>query len=83
MSLYHVYVQYGTHWNVIVDDLLLEMEDKGRLQEVDLSSSYEAAMEALSSLISRQKRGTEPKKAGKFGLMFKYLQVMIAQTCIN
>nr|CAD1828358.1 unnamed protein product [Ananas comosus var. bracteatus] len=51
------------------------MEDKGRLQEVDLSSSYEAAMEALSSLISRQKRGTEPKKAGKFGLMFKYLQV--------
>lgn len=62
---------------------LLEMEDKGRLQEVDLSSSYKAAMEALSSLISRQKRGTEPKKAGKLGLMFKYLQVMIAQTCIN
>ncbi|OVA11683.1 Folylpolyglutamate synthetase [Macleaya cordata] len=35
--------------------------------ELALSSSYESAMEALSSLITRQKRGDKPSIGGKFG----------------
>ncbi|KAH7677160.1 Tetrahydrofolate synthase protein [Dioscorea alata] len=39
-------------------------------------SSYEGAMEALSSLITVRKRGDGSKRAEKFDLMFKYLKVL-------
>ncbi|KAI6696393.1 hypothetical protein NL676_016512 [Syzygium grande] len=44
-----------------------ELAFKGNCQDLPLSSSYEAAMEALSSLITRQKRGDRTPVAGKFG----------------
>ena len=47
----------------------------GHSQELALSSSYETAMEALSSLISRRKRGDGSKRGDKFDMMFRYLKV--------
>lgn len=45
-------------------------------QDLALSSSYEAAMEALSSLITQPKRGDGSKRNYRFDLMFRYLQVL-------
>lgn len=39
---------------------------KDYLEDLPLSSSYEAAMEALSSLITRQKRGEKSSIGGKY-----------------
>ncbi|XP_039171087.1 folylpolyglutamate synthase isoform X2 [Eucalyptus grandis] len=50
-----------------------------RNQDLPLSSSYEAAMEALSSLITRQKRGDRTPVGGKFGKlerMSMYLRIL-------
>ncbi|KAM7530032.1 hypothetical protein LguiB_033442 [Lonicera macranthoides] len=49
----------------------MEQEDSNliieeNLQELSLSSSYETAMEALSSLITRQKRGEKSNIGGKY-----------------
>ncbi|XP_058081184.1 folylpolyglutamate synthase-like isoform X2 [Magnolia sinica] len=52
------------------------MASKGRSQETCLSDSYEAAMEALSSLITRRKRGDGSNRVEKFSLMFKYMKVL-------
>ncbi|XVF56229.1 hypothetical protein PTKIN_Ptkin06aG0102000 [Pterospermum kingtungense] len=49
------------------------------LQDVPLSSSYETAMDALSSLITRQKRGEQSNVAGKYGKlerMLMYLKIL-------
>ncbi|XWS43094.1 hypothetical protein CRYUN_Cryun16bG0072300 [Craigia yunnanensis] len=49
------------------------------LQDVPLSSSYETAMDALSSLITRQKRGERSNVAGKYGKlerMLIYLKIL-------
>ncbi|XP_020585782.1 folylpolyglutamate synthase-like isoform X2 [Phalaenopsis equestris] len=57
----------------------LEMGTNGLLdcQQQDLlSSSYEAAMEALSSLITKRKRGNGSKRTEKFDQMFGYLQAL-------
>lgn len=48
---------------------------KGSASDPSLSSSYEAAMQALSSLITRRKRGDGSTRSFKFDLMFKYLEV--------
>lgn len=51
---------------------------KERSQDLHLSSSYETAMEALSSLITRQKRGDKSNICGKYGKldrMLMYLKV--------
>lgn len=40
------------------------------------SSSYEAAMEKLSSLITRQRRGEKPPIANKLEKMSMYLKVI-------
>lgn len=50
------------------------------LQDVPLSSSYETAMDALSSLITRQRRGEQSNVAGKYGKlerMLIYLKVTL------
>ncbi|MQL89048.1 hypothetical protein Taro_021626, partial [Colocasia esculenta] len=39
-------------------------------------ASYEKAMEALSSLISRRKRGDGSNRGSKFDLMFKYMKIL-------
>ena len=49
---------------------------QGAPDDLSLSSSYEAAMEALSSLITRRKRGDGSSRGSKFDLMFKYLEVI-------
>ncbi|KAI6700240.1 hypothetical protein NL676_014564 [Syzygium grande] len=52
---------------------------KGNSQDLPLSSSYEAAMEALSSLITHQKRGDPTPVAGKFGKLERmsiYLRIL-------
>lgn len=49
--------------------------DNGRLQNFP-SSSYEAAMEKLSSLITRQRRGEKPPIANKLEKMSMYLKVI-------
>lgn len=46
----------------------------GHLQEFSLTS-YETAMEALSSLITRQRRGNGADRDEKFHLMSKYMKV--------
>lgn len=43
---------------------------------VSSSSSYELAMSALSSLITRRKRGDGSTRGQKFDLMFKYLEIL-------
>ncbi|KAJ0978901.1 hypothetical protein J5N97_014375 [Dioscorea zingiberensis] len=48
----------------------------GHLLRQTHSSSYESAMEALSSLITRTKRGDGSGRLEKFELMFKYLKVL-------
>lgn len=53
---------------------------KDYLQELPLSSSYENAMEALSSLITRQKRGEKSHIGGRYGKlerMSMYLKVTL------
>jgi hypothetical protein len=47
----------------------------GQLQNIP-SSSYEAAMEKLSSLITRQRRGEKPPVANKLEKMSMYLKVI-------
>ncbi|XP_031258750.1 folylpolyglutamate synthase isoform X2 [Pistacia vera] len=52
---------------------------KDYLQELPLSSSYENAMEALSSLITRQKRGEKSHIGGRYGKlerMSMYLKIL-------
>lgn len=52
---------------------------KDHIQESTLSSSYENAMEALSSLITRQKRGEKSHVGGTYGKlerMSMYLKVI-------
>lgn len=60
--------------------LFAEMESNGVLSgktpDLVLSSSYEAAMRALSSLISGRKRGEPPKRDKKLDLIFNYLKVI-------
>ncbi|CAL9063598.1 folylpolyglutamate synthase-like isoform X1 [Musa acuminata AAA Group] len=57
-----------------------EMESNGVLSgktpDLVLSSSYEAAMRALSSLISGRKRGEPPKRDKKLDLIFNYLKII-------
>ncbi|CAL9071689.1 unnamed protein product [Musa textilis] len=48
----------------------------GKTPDLVLSSSYEAAMRALSSLISGRKRGEAPKRGNKLDLIFNYLKVI-------
>jgi len=43
------------------------------------SSSFEAAMEKISSLITRQRRGEKPPIANKLEIMSLYLKVINAQ----
>lgn len=60
-----------TETNVVVKDYL---------QELPTSTSYETAMEALSSLITRQKRGDRSSVGGKYGKLERmqmYLKVTI------
>lgn len=66
--------------------LIEKMGSGGVLQtnshELPLSSSYESAMDALSSLITRQKRGDKPNIGGKFEKMERmqmYLKVNAVQ----
>lgn len=49
---------------------------QGFLNGVSPSSSYESAMSALSSLITRRKRGDGSTRKQKFDLMFKYLEIL-------
>lgn len=52
------------------------MEDESITQDLAITSSYEAAMAALSSLIGQHKRTNAPPMDGnKFALMSKYLKV--------
>lgn len=51
---------------------------KDYLEDLPLSSSYESAMEALSSLITRKNRGEKSPVSGKYGKlerMSMYLKV--------
>lgn len=50
----------------VIEKMENELAFKGNCQDQPLSSSYEAAMEALSSLITRQKRGDQTPVGGKF-----------------
>lgn len=43
------------------------------------SSSFEAAMEKISSLITRQRRGEKPPIANKLEMMSLYLKVIYAE----
>lgn len=68
-------VMEKTESNVAVED---------SLRDLPLSNSYETAMEALSSLITRQKRGTPSSvggKYGKFDRMQMYLKVTLTFLC--
>lgn len=66
--------------------------NNGHLPEL-AADSYEKCMEALSSLISSQKRGDGSKREAKFALMLKYMKVtmivfgrlhsMMANFCYN
>lgn len=47
---------------------------QGHLQEFS-PTSYETAMEALSSLITRRRRGDGSNRGGKFHLMSRYMKV--------
>ncbi|KAG9459181.1 hypothetical protein H6P81_003689 [Aristolochia fimbriata] len=49
---------------------------QGYSYDVPLSSSYEIAMQALSSLISRRKRGEGPKDVQKLERMHKYTKIL-------
>ncbi|XP_072985691.1 folylpolyglutamate synthase-like isoform X2 [Typha latifolia] len=59
------------------------MENQGHDQDLVLSSSFEAAMEALSSLISRRKRGTGSNRGEKLEKMFTYLKILGFEEQIN
>lgn len=55
---------------------------KEYLQDFDVPSSYETAMEALSSLITSKKRGDKSSVGGKYGKlerMSEYLKVTLMQ----
>ncbi|KAF2308121.1 hypothetical protein GH714_035490 [Hevea brasiliensis] len=57
------------------------MAVKDSLQDLPLSNSYGTAMEALSSLITRQKRGTPSSIGGKYGKLDRmqmYLKVDVS-----
>lgn len=56
--------------------------DNGRLQNFP-SSSYEAAMEKLSSLITRQRRGEKPPIANKLEKMSMYLKILGLEEDMN
>ncbi|KAI6673190.1 hypothetical protein NL676_001096 [Syzygium grande] len=63
----------------VVEKMENELAFKGDCQDPPLSSSYEAAMEALSSLITHQKRGDRTPVAGKFGKLERmsiYLRIL-------
>ncbi|XP_056177610.1 folylpolyglutamate synthase-like isoform X5 [Syzygium oleosum] len=63
----------------VVEKMENELTFKGNCQDLPLSSSYEAAMEALSSLITRQNRGDRTPVAGKFGKLERmsiYLRIL-------
>lgn len=52
------------------------MEDQSIAQDLAVTSSYEAAMEALSSLIGQHKRPNAVARDGaNFPLMLKYIKV--------
>ncbi|KAF8043900.1 hypothetical protein BT93_A2018 [Corymbia citriodora subsp. variegata] len=62
----------------VIEKMENELAFKGN-QDLPLSSSYEAAMEALSSLITRQKRGDRTPVGGKFGKLERmsvYLRIL-------
>ncbi|XP_056158751.1 folylpolyglutamate synthase isoform X5 [Syzygium oleosum] len=63
----------------VVEKMENELTFKGNCQDLPFSSSYEAAMEALSSLITRQNRGDRTPVAGKFGKLERmsiYLRIL-------
>ncbi|XP_048127112.1 folylpolyglutamate synthase isoform X5 [Rhodamnia argentea] len=63
----------------VIEKMENELAFKGSCQDLPLSSSYEAAMEALSSLITRQKRGDRTPVGGKFGKLERmsiYLRIL-------
>lgn len=49
---------------------------QGHLKDMPLSSSYETAMEALSSLITVSKRGDGSNRVEKLNLMFRYIKIL-------
>jgi hypothetical protein len=52
------------------------MEDQSITQDLAVTSSYEAAMDVLSSLIGQRKRSNAtPRDCKKFALMSNYLKV--------
>ncbi|KAL2326071.1 hypothetical protein Fmac_025129 [Flemingia macrophylla] len=67
-------------------DVLFERESNavtdGQLQNFP-SSSYETAMEKMSSLITRQRRGEKPPLANKLEMMSLYLKILGLEEDIN
>ncbi|XP_020202057.1 folylpolyglutamate synthase isoform X3 [Cajanus cajan] len=65
-------------------DVLFERESNtdGQLQNFPLSS-YETAMEKISSLITRQRRGEKPPIANKLEMMSLYLKILGLEEDIN
>lgn len=62
----------------VMDKIESNVIAKERLEDLPNESSYEVAMEALSSLITRQKRGDKSRVGGKYEKlerMSMYLQV--------
>ncbi|XP_058723992.1 folylpolyglutamate synthase-like isoform X2 [Vicia villosa] len=55
----------------------------GQLQNLPSSSSYEAAMEKLSSLITRQRRGEKPPLPDKLKRMSMYLKILGLEEDLN
>ncbi|XP_078178957.1 DHFS-FPGS homolog C isoform X3 [Carex rostrata] len=62
----------------------VEMEDQSIAQDLAATSSYEAAMEALSSLIGQHKRPNSVASDGtNFPLMLKYIKMLGLEQSIN
>lgn len=80
-TVFHL-IASGSRYTKMSLQVVEKMENalafKGNSQDLPLSSSYEAAMEALSSLITRKKRGDRTPLAAKFGKLERmsiYLRV--------
>lgn len=64
----------------VVEKMVTDVVVKECVQDFPLPSSYEAAMEALSSLITRRNRGDKSSVGGKYGKlerMSEYLKVIL------
>lgn len=67
----------------LVENMRSNVVVKEYSEDSPLASSYESAMEALSSLITRQKRGERSSIGGKYGKlerMSMYLKVILIVT---